>query len=195
MTRSSEPKPSEPPPAPDAEHSSLLLALYKSLALVWALSLLGGVEIPVRHTSPLAAALERVGDRWTLLLVAALLDGPRRFGELQEEVSGIAPNVLSQRLRALERNALVVAQPYSERPPRYEYLLTDSGMDLQPILLALKEWGDRYCNPGAEPVIFQHTCGADFHPVTVCAACQEPLRDGELTVTGGTHPATTRGST
>jgi hypothetical protein len=48
--------------------------------------------------------------------------------------------------------------------------------------------GDRHCNPGAEPVVFRHPCGADFHPLTVCAACREPLRDGELTVTGGTHP-------
>jgi hypothetical protein len=55
-------------------------------------------------------------------------------------------------------------------------------------LLVLKEWGDRHCNLGAEPIVFQHTCGADFHPLTVCAACREPLRDGELTVTGGTHP-------
>ena len=77
---------------------------------------------------------------------------------------------------------------YSEHLPRYEYLLTEAGRELQPILLAIKEWGDRYCNPGAEPIIFQHTCGADFHPLTVCAACREPLHDGELTVTGGTHP-------
>jgi hypothetical protein len=48
----------------------------------------------------------------------------------------------------------------------YEYLLTQAGRELQPILLALKEWGDRHCNPGAEPVVFQHTCGADFHPLT-----------------------------
>ena len=66
--------------------------------------------------SALADALATVGDRWTLLLVAALLDGPRRFGELQEEVDGIAPNVLTQRLRALERNALVVARPVLRAP-------------------------------------------------------------------------------
>jgi DNA-binding HxlR family transcriptional regulator len=69
--------------------------------------------------SALADALSTIGDRWTLLVIAALLDGPRRFGDLQEEVAGIAPNVLSQRLRQLERNALVVARPYSERPPRF----------------------------------------------------------------------------
>jgi hypothetical protein len=71
---------------------------------------------------------------------------------------------------------------------RLRTALTDAGRELQPILLALKEWGDHHCNPGAEPIIFRHTCGADFHPLTVCAACREPLRDGELTVTGGTHP-------
>src|ERR1700735_3941704 len=79
-------------------------------------------EDPAR--AALADALAAVGDRWTLLLVAALLDGPRRFGELQAEVDGIAPNVLTQRLRALERGALVVARPYSERPPRFVYELT-----------------------------------------------------------------------
>jgi hypothetical protein len=84
--------------------------------------------------------------------------------------------------------AVIERRLYSERPPRYDYLLTDSGRDLHPILLALKEWGDRHCNPGAEPIIVEHTCGAEFHPVTVCAACHQPLRDGELTVTGGTHP-------
>jgi DNA-binding HxlR family transcriptional regulator len=65
--------------------------------------------------SALADALATVGDRWTLLLIAALLDGPRRFGDLQEEVAGIAPNVLTQRLRQLERNALVVAGDRAQR--------------------------------------------------------------------------------
>jgi hypothetical protein len=67
-------------------------------------------------------------------------------------------------------------------------VLTDAGRDLQPILLALKEWGDRHCNAGAEPVVFEHACGAEFRALTVCAACREPVRDGELTAAGGTHP-------
>src|SRR2546421_382163 len=78
----------------------------------------------------LADALATVGDRWTLLVIAALLDGPRRFGDLQDAVEGIAPNVLTQRLRALERNALVVARPYSDRPPRFVYELTAAGQGL-----------------------------------------------------------------
>src|SRR5256885_632434 len=80
--------------------------------------------------SPLSAALERVGDRWTLLLVEALLDGPRRFGDLQEALPGIAPNILSQRLRHLERETLLVARPYSHRPPRFAYELTEAGAEL-----------------------------------------------------------------
>jgi hypothetical protein len=95
--------------------------------------------------------------------------------------------VLTARLRKLEQAGVIERRLYREHPPRYEYLLTDAGRELQPILLALKEWGDHHCNPGAEPVVFQHTCGADFHPLTVCAACRGPLRDGDLTVTRG-HP-------
>src|SRR4051794_41348740 len=87
----------------------------------------------VAETAPktaLAEALERVGDRWTLLVVEALLDGPLRFGDVQEAVGGIAPNILTERLRRLEREALVVARPYSERPPRFVYELTTGGLEL-----------------------------------------------------------------
>src|SRR5688500_9621292 len=83
-----------------------------------------------RATSPLSDALSRVGDRWTLLVVAALLDGPLRFNELQDGLEGIAPNVLSARLKALTEQALVVAAPYTERPPRFVYELTESGREL-----------------------------------------------------------------
>jgi hypothetical protein len=102
--------------------------------------------------------------------------------------TGAPRDVLTARLRKLEQAGVLERRLYREHPPRYEYLLTDAGRELQPILLALKEWGDHHCNPGAEPIVFQHTCGADFHPLTVCAACRGPLRDGDLTVTGGTHP-------
>ena len=56
------------------------------------------------------------------------------------------------------------------------------------MLLQLKEWGDRHINPGAEPVIFEHACGAEFHTRTVCEACCEPIGDGDLRISGGTHP-------
>ena len=68
--------------------------------------------------SALEAALDRVGDRWSLLIVDALLEGPRRFGELREALPGIAPNILTDRLRRLERERILLSSPYSTRPPR-----------------------------------------------------------------------------
>src|ERR671914_1889307 len=94
--------------------------------------------------SPLAAAVDSVGARWTLLLVEALLGGPRRFGDLQDALGGIAPNVLTQRLRRLESDGLVLAQPYSERPQRYVYELTASGGELAGALRLLADWGARH---------------------------------------------------
>ena len=93
--------------------------------------------------SPLADALSRVGDRWTLLAIAALLSGPKRFNELSDELGGIAPNVLSARLKALTEQALAVARPYSERPPRFVYELSDSGRELAGALRLLADWGAR----------------------------------------------------
>src|SRR4249920_1361722 len=103
-----------------------------------------------RDPSPLEAALERVGDRWSLLLVEALLDGPRRFNELAEAVSGIAPNILTDRLRRLERERIVVATPYQQRPPRMSYSLTADGRGLASALRLLADWGARRVGEGHE---------------------------------------------
>src|SRR5271167_4086162 len=81
-------------------------------------------------SSPLAQALARVGDRWTLLVVEALLPGPRRFNDLLGQLPGIAANILSDRLKRLERQALLVARPYSDRPPRAAYPHTAEGREL-----------------------------------------------------------------
>jgi DNA-binding HxlR family transcriptional regulator len=125
----------------------------------------------------LADALATVGDRWTLLLVAALLEGPRRFGELQEEVQGIAPNVLTQRLRALERNALVVARPYSERPPRFVYELTAAGSELAGALRLLAGWGARNAEDASAP---RHAvCGTPMEARWWCPTCERPVSDDE----------------
>ena len=94
--------------------------------------------------SALAEALAAVGDRWTLLIVEALLDGPRRFNDLQDATAGISPNILSQRLRRLEELGLAVAQPYSRRPPRYVYELTAAGRELAGALQLLAGWGARH---------------------------------------------------
>jgi DNA-binding HxlR family transcriptional regulator len=125
--------------------------------------------------TPLADALSRVGDRWTLLIVAALLEGPKRFNELQEELDGIAPNVLSARLKALTEQALVVAQPYSERPPRFAYELSEAGRELAGALRLLADWGAR---TGAEP--YRHeACGSALQARWWCPACEVVVDDPE----------------
>jgi DNA-binding HxlR family transcriptional regulator len=125
----------------------------------------------------LADALATVGDRWTLLVVAALLDGPRRFGDLQTVVRGIAPNVLTQRLRSLERNALVIARPYSERPPRFVYELSASGQELAGALRMIAGWGARNAGRGTAP---RHAlCGTPVEARWWCPTCERPVSDDE----------------
>ncbi len=127
--------------------------------------------------SALADALATVGDRWTLLVIAALLDGPRRFGELQEDVRGIAPNVLTQRLRQLERNALLIARPYSERPPRSVYELSDAGQELAGVLRLLAGWGARNAEGAAAP---RHAvCGTPMEARWWCPTCERPVSEDE----------------
>ena len=106
---------------------------------------------PENVPSPLAEALARVGDRWTLLVVEALLAGPRRFNDLLGQVPGIAPNILSERLKRLEREALLVPRPYSERPPRAAYELTAEGRDLAGALRLLAQWGAGHTDPAHAP--------------------------------------------
>ena len=126
---------------------------------------------PMREPSPLEAALERVGDRWSLLLVEALLGGPRRFNELGEAVPGIAPNILTDRLRRLERERIVVATPYQERPPRMSYALTADGHDLASALRLLADWGARRAGEGHEPI--RHgRCGTPLETSWYCPTCE-----------------------
>ena len=132
-------------------------------------------------TSPLEQAVNRVGDRWTLLLVDALLGGPRRFGDLQDDLKGIAPNVLTQRLRHLEREGVLVATPYSRRPPRFVYQLTASGQELAGALRLLAQWGAGATShdapdAGAEPL--RHpACGTALEARWWCPTCARTVDD------------------
>ena len=119
----------------------------------------------------------RVGDRWTLLVVDALLDGPRRFNELAQAVSGIAPNILTQRLRHLEHEALVVGRPYSDRPRRVVYELTERGRELAGALRLLSEWGAR----GAEDEegLRHAACGTLLEARWYCASCERAVDQDE----------------
>lgn len=128
--------------------------------------------------SPLARALERVGDRWMLLLVRALLEGPRRFNDLQEAVPGIASNILSERLKRLERESLVVARPYSTRPPRLAYELTGAGMELAGSLRLLAQWGARHSGGQTDPPRHQ-TCGTPMEARWYCPTCDRSVEENE----------------
>src|SRR3954454_9408943 len=130
-------------------------------------------EAPAGPTA-LEAALDRVGDRWSLLIVDALLEGPRRFGELRDALPGIAANILTDRLRRLERERILVSTPYSTRPPRMEYALTGDGRDLASALRLLAAWGSR--RPGGEPL--RHArCGTAIEARWFCPTCAVAVDD------------------
>jgi DNA-binding HxlR family transcriptional regulator len=125
--------------------------------------------------SPLAEALARVGDRWTLLVVEALLTGPRRFNDLLDELPGIAANILSERLKRLEREGLLVARPYSERPPRVAYQLTAEGRELAGALRLLAYWGAGHADPAQAP---RHpVCGTPVEARWYCPTCDRLVDD------------------
>jgi DNA-binding HxlR family transcriptional regulator len=124
----------------------------------------------------LAHALSIIGDRWTLQVVARLLDGSQRFGELSAQLQGIAPNVLTARLRQLERDGLVVATPYSQRPVRLAYALTDSGRELADAISLLSAWGARQTGDTEGPV--HRSCGTALEARLYCPTCERPADEG-----------------
>jgi DNA-binding HxlR family transcriptional regulator len=128
--------------------------------------------------SPLAAALDRVGDRWSLLVVDTLLEGPRRFNDLQSTLPGIAPNILTDRLRRLERERVVAATPYSERPVRLSYELTAEGRELAGALRLLAGWGSR---AGTSDGPRHQTCGTPLEARWFCPTCARSVDELETT--------------
>jgi DNA-binding HxlR family transcriptional regulator len=124
------------------------------------------------QTCSIASALEVVGERWSLLVVRNVMLGLRRFDEIQANL-GIARNVLQARLTRLLENGVLEKRLYQERPPRYEYRLTEKGLDLWPTIVALMQWGDRHAlAAGGPPVLLEHRdCGGAVDEHRVCAAC------------------------
>jgi len=123
----------------------------------------------------LDAAARRVGDRWSLRVVGALLDGDRTFGELAADVDGIAATILTARLRTLQRQALVTATPYARRPLRMRYALTDPGRRLAAAITTLAEWGAEREGHDDRPV--HRACGTPLETRPWCPTCDEPADD------------------
>ena len=138
-----------------------------------------------RLTAPrrcsVASALDVIGEKWSLLVVRELLFGVRRFNDIAAN-TGAPRDILTARLRRLEELGVVERREYSERPPRYEYRLTQAGKDLQPVMFALKQWGDDHVIDDPLPAVFEHTCGEVFIPRTHCTACGEPFESRSISL-------------
>ena len=123
----------------------------------------------------IAGALEVVGERWSLLIVRDILLGLRRFDELQSNL-GVARNVLQTRLSRLQEQGVIERRLYQERPQRYEYRLTEKGLDLWPTIVALMQWGDRYAVADGPPTVIEHRgCGGAIDDHRICQRCGEKL--------------------
>jgi DNA-binding HxlR family transcriptional regulator len=148
-----------------------------------------GGTAPAEHDA-LDEALARVGDRWTLLIVRRLLIGPGRFNELMDQVNGIAPNILTKRLRQLETDGLLVSSPYSQRPLRLRYTLTQPGQELASALEQLRTWGA--AQVGA-PLPRHDSCGTPLQWRPWCPTCNRPVDIAHAHTPGS--PAATAAST
>src|SRR5918998_1623918 len=120
----------------------------------------------------IARALERIGDRWTMLIIRDAFRGVRRFDDFQREL-GVARNVLADRLARLVDDGILERRIYQERPERFEYRLTQKGIDLWPVLVSLMRWGDRYdpAEGGPPTVVVHRDCGGELDDHFRCQRC------------------------
>jgi DNA-binding HxlR family transcriptional regulator len=118
-----------------------------------------------------AKTLELVGERWTMLILREAFSGRRRFEEMAETL-GIARNVLTTRLQRLVEADVLTKTRYQERPERFEYRLTEKGLDLWPVLISLMQFGDRHYAPAGPPVLLAHKdCGGAVDAHRTCERC------------------------
>jgi DNA-binding HxlR family transcriptional regulator len=122
-----------------------------------------------------ARSLEVLGERWTLLVIRDVFTGKRRFDAIQEDL-GIARNVLAARLSRLVEEGILERRPYQQRPTRYEYFLTEKGLELWPVMVAMMDWGDRHLAAAGPPVVIRHKeCGGVVDGRGYCGRCGERL--------------------
>lgn len=136
---------------------------------------------------PIARTLEIVGEWWTLLIVRDALVGARRFDDFRK--TGIADNILTMRLDLLVREGILERRAYQEHPPRDEYLLTEKGHDLLPVIAGLGMWGLKWTDTEAKPPRFVHSrCGNDVAPAYYCPTCGETAQPSEFHVERAEQP-------
>ena len=121
----------------------------------------------------IARTVEVVGEWWSLMIIRDVFLGLRRFDDIRDDL-GISRNVLSDRLSTLVAHGVLEKVRYSEHPERFEYRLTEKGIDLQPVLVALMRWGDKWESPDGPPLVLEHKgCGHDAAPGLACMHCGE----------------------
>ena len=131
---------------------------------------------------PIARSQSLVGERWTILVIRELFMGVSRFDGIQAQ-TGATPQMLAARLKKLEEAGLIERRPYSTRPLRYEYALTEMGLDFYPVILALRAWGEKWCKPRGKKLAVRYThipCGKDLGLGTVCRSCGAELKRSDL---------------
>lgn len=127
----------------------------------------------------IAQTLNIIGDKWTLLVVHEIFAGNSTFNQIKNSLDGISSNLLSDRLKLLERNGLITTKLYSEHPPRYEYTLTNSGKDLEGVFNALILWGKENLEECYKKII--HTpCQHEIEMVYYCPHCKENVEDIDI---------------
>jgi DNA-binding HxlR family transcriptional regulator len=136
----------------------------------------------------IARTLDILGDTWSILVLRDVFLGAHRFDQIQEHL-GIARNVLAARLKRLVEHALLEKRQYAEHPPRFEYHLTRKGLDLQPVLMGLMQWGDRYvADSSGGPVVLEHSaCGHPVRTVIMCEECRESVAPRHTTARSRNH--------
>jgi DNA-binding HxlR family transcriptional regulator len=117
-----------------------------------------------------------IGDRWTLLILRDCFLGVRRFEAFQARL-GISRSIVADRLKLLTDEGVLTRVAYQDRPVRHDYRLTEKGLALHPVIMAVVHWGDRfYAGAAGPPLLHRHkACGCDFHPVMTCSECAEPV--------------------
>ena len=127
------------------------------------------------QTCSIARSLDLIGERWTILIVRDAFLGVRRFDDFQRSL-GVARNVLQGRLERLVEGGILERVRYQERPERFEYRLTEKGVDLWPVVVSLLAWGDRHAAPEGPPVVLEHRdCGGRVNDRRICESCGELL--------------------
>nr|QIG99553.1 helix-turn-helix transcriptional regulator [Bradyrhizobium sp. 6(2017)] len=134
-----------------------------------------GSRFMLGRPSSVSRALEIIGDKWSFMVVREGFFGNRRYDKILTELA-IAPNILTDRLNRLVANGVFHRRQYQSSPDRYEYLLTEMGLDLYGPFIAMLRWGDRWLSKGKPPLLLTHLkCGHDFNASVDCDRCKQPI--------------------